>query len=528
MEEELKDAESDLDALRSEAGRLFDKKEYQQALDCYLKLYDFIPNDLNVVYKITICYLYLENYKIAIKYCDQIIERLINESNIDKDYLCDFYFFRGFAYCFIANSVLGSKEDDYKKAIDDFLESLKINSEDKNVNWFVGNCYLKLDDEHNAVEYFIKSKTDVLEILRSYNNTGIVSLMLDTEIEDKDNPTLFSKAISDGGIEDITSNEYKAYRDIYIKVLEIIALLHVNNENEKLVAHYTRISTAEQLVFNDSPFRLNTILTANDPKEGLDLFEFLNLKETDNNVSSDFQAFIGSFTFNHDSLNQFRLYGKEDDKEATGISLVFNEDFFNGEIAGSVKNCCGTDDKKIDDGSSDKKSLFRCIYVDPVSQQLISIGQREVWTFYRENKKNIKRADRLIKRYKKETDILFKFVKDKLNELKFLIDDLGENKKINVLSELLLILRYLTKNMAFKEEQECRVMTIENITKNPNILPKKECKDFSQMYIEYQTVKDCIEKVYFAPKAKGKEMFNIQINRFGLNIRSHESTHKIS
>jgi radical SAM superfamily enzyme YgiQ (UPF0313 family) len=73
-----------------------------------------------------------------------------------------------------------------------------------------------------------------------------------------------------------------------------------------------------------------------------------------------------------------------------------------------------------------------------------------------------------------------------------------------------------------------KVMTIENITKNPNILPKKENGDFSQMYIEYRTVKDCIEKVYFAPKVRDKEMFNIQIKRFGLNIRSHESTHKIS
>lgn len=516
MEEEIENTGLDLETLRSEADSLFEKEKYQDALDCYLKLSDLTPNEFLVIHRIAKCYNELVQCENAIKYYDLIFSLY---ENIDKGVLLDIYSNRGLCYFFIGK---------FDKTINDFLKYAEIYPQSKVAFYILGECYLNLEDLHNAAEYFIKSKTDVLAVMKRHKNRGVTSLMLDAEIKDKDNPTLFSKAISDGGIEDINSKEYIAYRDIYIKVLEIIALLHVNNDNEKSVAHYTRINTAEQLIFNDSPFRLTTILTANDPKEGLDLFEFFNLNETDNDVSSDFQAFIGSFTFNHDSLNQFRLYGKEDDKEATGISLVFHENFFNGKIAGSVKTCFIRDDNKIDNECSDKKSLFRCIYVDPVSKQLISIGQREKWTFYRENRGDIEKADSIIEIYKIETDEIFANVKNKLNELKFLIDDLGENKKINVLSELLLMLRYLTKNMAFKEEQECRVMTIENITKNPNILPKKESKDFSQMYIEYRTVKDCIEKVYFAPKAKGKEMFNIQIKRFGLNIRSHESTHKIS
>jgi len=513
----------DLVALKSKADRLFENKQHQRALDCYLKLNDYIPNHLSIVYKIVLCYSYLKIYEIVIQYCNQIIEKQKNNPDVDKDYLSYFYFFRGNAYGSIENSAFGSKEDNYKKAIDDFSECLKNNPKDERVSSYIGYCYIFLDDLHNAARHLVKSNTDVLEVMNCCKNEKVVSLMLDAEIKDKNNSTLFSKAMSDGEIEDITSKEYIAYRDIYIKVLEIIALLHVNDSNEKSVAHYTRISTAEQLIFNDSPFRLNTILTANDPKEGLDLFEFLDLNKTDNDESSDFQAFIGSFTFNHDSLNQFRLYGKEDDKEATGISLVFDENFFNGAIVSCVNPSCLLDNKKNDDGNG-KKSLFRCIYVDPVSKQLISIGQREMWTFYREYDVS---GEELYNKYKEYIDGIFIKVKGSLNELKDLINKL-DNKKVNVLSELLLMLRYLTKNMAFKEEQECRIVTIENITKNPNILPEKKDGDFTQMYINYQTVKDCIEKVYFAPKAKGQEMFNIQIKRFGLNIRSHESTHKIS
>lgn len=516
MEEELKNTEFDLEALKNEADSLFKKGDYQEALDIYLKLDKTIPNDLSVIYNIATCYYKLGKYKNAIDYYKLILG--YNEvTDINK--LCDLNFSVGFCY---------SYESNYQAAINYFIECTKLSTKNRIYFYLIGSCYLRLNDLDNAAESFVKSKVDILQIMCYYDNRDLIHLMLDLEVKCADNQTLFSKAISDGDIEDLYSDEYKAYKEIYIKVLEIIILLHVNDDNEKAVAHYTRFSIAEQLIFNDSPFRLNTILTANDPKEGLDLLEFLDLNETDNDVSNDFQAFIGSFTFNHDSLNQFRLYGKEEDKEATGISLVFNEKYFNGLIVNCVNPSCNFDGKNIDNGSNDKKSLFRCIYIDPVSKQLISIGQREKWTFYRENRENIAEADLIIDRYKTYTDKIFKDVKDRLNELKILIGKLGENKKVNVLSELLLMLRYLTKNMAFKEEQECRIVTVENITDNLNIFPKKGDGDFSQMYIEDRIVKDCIEKVYFAPKAKGKEMFNIQIKRFGLNIRSHESTHKIS
>lgn len=517
MEEELVNTELDLDALRSEAESLFENRSYKEALDRYLKLYDFIPNDYFVRCHVATCYYNLGNHENAIKYYKLILD--YNDVT-DVSKLYNLYFWVGICYYF-------KSEPNYQAAKECFLKCIRISTENRLDFDYIGWCYFYVDDLNKAAEFFVKSKVDILQIKRYLNNNDLISQMLDYEVKSANNSTLFSKAMSDGGIEDMNSKEYIAYKDIYIKVLEIVALLYVNDINEKSVAHYTRINIAEQLIFNDSPFRLNTILTANDPKEGLDLFEFLDLNEIDNDVSNDFQAFIGSFTFNHDSLNQFRLYGKENDKEATGISLVLSRSFFNVFIKNSVNLFCVLDDGKTDKIINDKKPLFRCIYVDPVSKQLISIGHREKWTFYRENREHIEKADQIIKSYQAETDKIFVFVKDGLNKLKDLINKL-ENKKVNVLSELLLMLRYLTKNMAFKEEQECRIVTIENITDNPNILPKKEDGDFSQMYIEYRTVKDCIEKVYFAPKVRDKEMFNIQIKRFGLNIRSHQSTHKIS
>jgi protein O-GlcNAc transferase len=63
----------------------------------------------------------------------------------------------------------------------------------------------------------------------------------------------------------------------------------------------------------------------NDPKEGLLINELLNL---DNKIPVQELAFISCFTLHHDSLNQFRLYGKEENKEASGLSLVLSKYFF--------------------------------------------------------------------------------------------------------------------------------------------------------------------------------------------------------
>lgn len=111
----------------------------------------------------------------------------------------------------------------------------------------------------------------------------------------------------------------------------------VDTSHEKKVAHYTRVQIAWSMIGAEKPsqFRLSTIQNVNDPKEGLVLYQYINKKcslsnwVTPNTKEQMGHTFISCFTFNHDSLNQFRLYGKEDEREASGVSLVFTHDFFN-------------------------------------------------------------------------------------------------------------------------------------------------------------------------------------------------------
>lgn len=65
------------------------------------------------------------------------------------------------------------------------------------------------------------------------------------------------------------------YHYVYKISLEIIALLNASEVEEFYFSHYTTEETSNTLIFNNSPFRLNSVTTANDPKEGYPLLNFL-------------------------------------------------------------------------------------------------------------------------------------------------------------------------------------------------------------------------------------------------------------
>lgn len=128
-----------------------------------------------------------------------------------------------------------------------------------------------------------------------------------------------------------------------LEIIEILKLDFSQNSNEekspeRKLAHYTGTYITDLLLeANDkivpSSFRLNTINNVNDPSEGHLLINYLNNSKEGYFRAPDFDgklhAFISCFTFNHDSLNQFRLYGKEADKEASGLVLYLEVIFFN-------------------------------------------------------------------------------------------------------------------------------------------------------------------------------------------------------
>ena len=153
--------------------------------------------------------------------------------------------------------------------------------------------------------------------------------------------------------------------------------------------------------------------------------------------------------------------------------------------------------------------LYRCIYFDPTSS-LVKVAQREEWSFQREFKLEGEHpwyvvnpiAEKKWKQYREEISEIEKHVKDGLQQLSEQIiklnqENLNPDEK-ELLAEILLPLRYLMKHMAFKEEQECRVVYV---TQWDDELVQYD-EQSKRFYIDYgQDVATHLKKIYLGPHA---------------------------
>ena len=335
---------------------------------------------------------------------------------------------------------------------------------------------------------------------------------------------------------------------LFTHTTEIIKILKVdfshrvtdNKPIERKLAHYTGTDTTNKLLDIEkgkeqpSSFRLNTINNVNDPSEGKLLMNYLKEVKEDLSYNSQFDenlhAFISCFTFNHDSLNQFRLYGKEGNKEASGISLVFKKDFFQKyyfigglsyvffeDTPSSPKNTRNTAEISLREGKIEKQPVMRCVYIDPTSNY-IHLAQRNRLTFFREfndesvqiGSKTLSKAEYEWKSYKsfidqKTEDFSIAFT-DLQSDYRVIVKELIEIEKVNpslsskiqvLLNEIILPLKYLIKHSAFQEEQECRMVYMTSLD------DKKVKMEFGKfLYVEYEAdVRNNLDKIYIAPAA---------------------------
>ncbi|WP_107726694.1 tetratricopeptide repeat protein [Neisseria weaveri] len=120
---------------------------------------------------------------------------------------------------------------------------------------------------------------------------------------------------------------------LWCSAYQILESLRVtfDDGNECKVAHYINQPWAVSLLKGKQALRLIPLQFMNDPTEGRLLSGILNRRADNqyaNNREQEDYCFIKSFSFNFDSLNQFRLYGKSNNVEASGLSLVFKQDYF--------------------------------------------------------------------------------------------------------------------------------------------------------------------------------------------------------
>ena len=381
-----------------------------------------------------------------------------------------------------------------------------------------------------------------INFLMCFNeNNEKIHKMLYKHITNKNlNIAYLNQDITHFGIENLDFIDYIDINKISLK-LAVMSLLEnltikFDNEYERKLAHYTNLDVANKIIKNETNLRLNSIEYVNDPSEGKVLYEFLKIDNPINintvvdkdNPYYRYDFFEGEevlhvpdqqhialaccFTLNHNSLNQFRLYGKTKGVECSGLSLVLNNTFFNdiyrtGQefIEDFKKNEINLErldifvENILLNNNDKKKLVYRCAYCDPKTKY-IYLAKRNEYSFYQElsQTKNSNEINRIYTEYLDE----IREKEKNVNELLYIIEHLIKNLLVHYdndgelkeeIYSLTKEIDLLFKHYSFQEEQECRI--VEYIDLSNDELQT----DFSinKIYIDYPiNVRKNLKNIY--------------------------------
>ena len=309
-----------------------------------------------------------------------------------------------------------------------------------------------------------------------------------------------------------------------------------NNEYNSIdieISHYTSLNTLLLLLNNkkedkdnkenEGKIRMVNISNANDPKEGKILESIFNKNGLNIKLKNDENLITlqTSFSRNKDSLTMFRLYGKNENKEATGVCLIINKEYFNTmpflvspniEISNQENNDIENLKKE------ERKDLYWVLYYNEKENILVF------------NPDNFKYKNKIIDLNKSEKEIkldsieniieyvfynIFKYAKKLNTQLNKYIKD--KTIKGEIFSNLFENIKYIIKNEAFFEEQELRML----ITTNYEDKRIEIDNNNKRLYIDYMKLFDeninYIDEIILGPKIENAEGIAEYINKILIN-----------
>ena len=351
-------------------------KEYNEAIEDFKKSLKFEPTYWLVVhYNIGVSKINLGEYEEAIKnfdiityqnfykeYYNRIIRKEIYDSELYNIYIS--------MHCSKVFAELLLKEKVYD-SLNKFIELSKCFNPNNNhifnmVSFIFEN--FKYDLIEKIFDYLIKENyKDLWENDPTYN-------LLKNKTRDKE----------------ILSNIKKNLLYQYL----LLQSLSFNNKILKReytynieIAHYTSLEILLKLIKENNKIRITNISNANDPKEGKILENILNKNKLDIKIKNDENLITlqTSLSRNKDALTMFRLYGKDKDKEATGICLVLDKKYFNDNYLSSIIEV-NLDNQKQEENKGnenykiakeiiqkrfEKKNLYWVLYYNEEKNQLV-------------------------------------------------------------------------------------------------------------------------------------------------------------
>ena len=505
-------------------------KKYNEAIEYFEKSLKFEPAYwLVVYYNIGVSKINLGEYKEAINEFDKMTRQILYSQYyykiIRKEiYDNELYNIYVSMHCSILFAELLLKEKAYN-SINMFLELSKCFNPNNNHIF-------------NMVAFLFENyKYDLIEKIFNY--------LVEENYNDLwENDITFNLLKSKTRDKEILKNIKKNLLYQYL----LLQSLSFNNKTLKReytynieIAHYTSLNTLLKLIKEDNKIRITNISNANDPKEGKILENIFNKNSLNIKIKNDENLITlqTSLSRNKDALTMFRLYGKNENKEATGICLVIDKKYFNDNYLSSVievnldnqkqEEKKGNENykkaKEIIQKRFERKNLYWVIYYNEEKNQLVFNPTKSKYSSViidlntiNKNKKNINKIEDLI-------NCIFHNI---INSAKEIDKIENKNLKDEIFSNLFENIRYIIKHEAFFEEQELRMLITTNY-KNENINIEEDKK---RLYINYNELfnenENFIKEIILGGKIEDKELTSDYIKQIIYNkYKDNDKMNKI-
>jgi hypothetical protein len=285
---------------------------------------------------------------------------------------------------------------------------------------------------------------------------------------------------------EVENKTFSKHADEFIDVLFSALKEYPNSQKNRGNVQKVNQKKNDDIGREPEPLWLTNLAAMNDVEEGYVLHDYLEIPET--GEEDKLVPLQCSFTKLIDNLSQFRLYGKESNKEGTGLCLGFDERFFFREpeeitllrtIAHEKNSIIKTSWKvstllasmiQNEQNESEYLPLYHVLYYDetkksfiyePLQKPLI-LKDGKVLGDDAEIEK-AKPSGEAIALIVQEIKEIFDGIKDKMEkkQRKAHADEIKKNKeKQQIAMDLLVYLRNLVKKTAFQEEHEVRILKL--------------------------------------------------------------------
>ncbi|MBL4710011.1 MAG: tetratricopeptide repeat protein [Flavobacteriales bacterium] len=496
------------------------QKKYDQAIIFYNKALDIESMHLCAHIKMGTLYANLKQIDLSLSYFKKAIE--IDNTSIE------------------ANTGIGSiyyELQNYDKAESFFQIAIETDKNYEHALNFLGNISLSRNRLKVAKDFFRRALNSNKKYAEAYNNLAIT---YKKEKEHEEALSNFNKAISLNNanpqfyfnraeLKCETQNFGKAKSDfqncinhskeinyniariakIKIKEIDIIEengtikqLDEIIKKIKKLlsfknntVVHYTSMSTLKSLILDNSPFRLSEGSFMNDTSEGDILFNYIGVRKQHTEERPEQfvkHPFIGSFVSekNFDDLNHWRMYGKENNREATGCSFVVSLP----ELKKEIKNSIDSSSNKI----SPDLNVFRIAYMNVKNKtfNVPGLSKAKVLSLNSEMKQLL------------------------LTINKFLTQSIKKEEEVHEIIKLLSEIKYLFKSSVYEYEKELRLIILGEKYKKSSII----INDQPRVFIEIAPLRKSITKITLGPKVDKAEEWSAL---FFYNMQSENLDDKI-